>query len=300
MSLDLTDLKIITLVPGSSNRQEIAERLGLSPASVTQRIKKIESSIGHKVITTLPNFSLTKAGEKLYEFALKTDKMRAEFRDDMDFLRRGQDTLRIMIDSSQVINDLPAAVDAALQKYPNVRVEVLEGDHDSTMRNLQNEKIDIGISWRLSPSHGILFEEYRREKFCLLVQLSHPLVKTYSNSPISLYNTKECKFVGLAKGNYIEKFFQTSAPLSNLDLNHVVRVTNLECAANFVVFSEAVITVTPESIARRYQSIHPTKVTCISLSDTWAEIPLFCCTRDSQDKPPVVQYITNFLRNKSA
>lgn len=128
--LRLDDLTIFLAVLEGGGFRAAAKRLGLSPASVSEKIAQLEAQIGAPLlIRTTRSVTATDAGAAL---AARLSPLLAETRAALQDVAaisnqvRGQ--LRLNVTGAVMVDMLPPLLDRFLQLHPQVRVEIVVED----------------------------------------------------------------------------------------------------------------------------------------------------------------------------
>lgn len=131
----------------SGSLTKAAERLYISQPSLSQYLKRLETSLGVELFdrTTSP-LRLTYTGERYYQYVLQLmqldENVRKEFQNIKDQVS-GRLRLGVALWRGACI--LPDVFPCFHQLYPNIRLELLEGRSVQLEQALMNDKIDLAV-----------------------------------------------------------------------------------------------------------------------------------------------------------
>lgn len=127
---------------------EAAERCNISQSAISQQIRSLERELGVTLFKRKGrSFTLTDAGEYFYRksapllasFDRLVKETRAIEHQDGSLIRIG--TIREYLGT-----ELSLAVASFSEKYPDVEMKIIRGNHEELYRSLVNEDVDIVIS----------------------------------------------------------------------------------------------------------------------------------------------------------
>lgn len=128
--LRLDDLAIFLAVLEGGGFRAAAKRLGLSPASVSEKIAQLEAQIGAPMlIRTTRSVTATDAGAALAQrLAPLLAETRAALQDAADSQADVRGQLRLNVTGAVMVDMLPPLLDRFFQRHPHVRVEIIVED----------------------------------------------------------------------------------------------------------------------------------------------------------------------------
>ena len=137
----------ITIVE-CGNLTKAANKLYISQPSLSQYIKRLEDSLGIELFDrTSSPMKLTYAGERYYEYILKTKQMELNINEELLEIRqerRGNIRLGIALWRGACL--IPEVFPEYHSKYPDVTLELFEGGFIQMKNALSNYEIDLMIS----------------------------------------------------------------------------------------------------------------------------------------------------------
>ena len=163
-----------------SDRQsftEAAEALHISQSAVSQQIKALENELGTALLSRHNRtFSLTPAGELFYRKAAvilsDVEKMIKEVKSVND---PKQAVLRIGYLNCYGGTEFQDAVSRFSEKYPEVRLSILSGNHENLYEALVNETVDLVLTdQRRAFAEGYVNFELVRSRCFIEIASHHP------------------------------------------------------------------------------------------------------------------------------
>ncbi|MBR2466494.1 MAG: LysR family transcriptional regulator [Clostridia bacterium] len=220
-----------------------AESLYISQPCLSAAIKQIESDIGARLFDrSTTSVRPTHIGLDY----IKTAEKIVELEDSFSLGLRSENSLssgRVRVGGSNYGCSyiLPRIIEAFLQTYPNIRVEITEGHSSELFEMLKKDDIDIIVDSFDRDPEGCIYTPFISEKIMLAVPegaRSNENVRELSAHPIDFYlgkinadnleqvsvvNFKEEKFILLKPGNsmyeHAVRTFQKSGVTPNVGLS---------------------------------------------------------------------------------
>lgn len=202
---------IVTCEQGRVN--EIAARIGLSPAWLFRSARALEKTIGKPLLErTAQGVFPTKTGDQLAR-AFRRAVREIEMARGEILMAQGADTLEITVGALPMAgsHDLARATHGFMADFANVKVRLVSGEYHKLLADLSNSRIDMifGIlrkpDWAEDLSEEFLFED----SYCLTVRAGHPLTRLKEVTPADLVG---CDWVvpqaNTPRRNRIEAIFE--------------------------------------------------------------------------------------------
>jgi DNA-binding transcriptional LysR family regulator len=124
------DLTVFLDICETGGFRATAQRLGFSPSSVSERVKRLELQLGVPLLTrTTRSVSPTDAGRSLLERLLPFyQEARAALQDAASSQREVRGLLKLNVTGAVMVDILPPLVDRFLAEHPGVRIEFVVED----------------------------------------------------------------------------------------------------------------------------------------------------------------------------
>lgn len=141
---ELADLEAFAVVAEECSFTRAAVRMGTSQSSLSHTVRRLETSLGIKLLSrTTRNVGVTDAGQQLLE-ALRPAL--AEIRGRLETISRLRDqpagTVRITCSRHAAETVLWPAVDRVMARYPDIRIEL---SIDNALTNIVTDRFDAGV-----------------------------------------------------------------------------------------------------------------------------------------------------------
>ena len=144
----LNQIRYFQAVVRCGSFTEAAEECHISQSAISQQIKTLEQELGVDLLVRANRkFTLTPAGEHFYK---KTLILVADFdrlvQETVRVARRDNAELRVGYLKNYAGSAVQTAVAHFSEKYPDVKVHLVGGNHEDLYEALQSDKVDIAIS----------------------------------------------------------------------------------------------------------------------------------------------------------
>ena len=139
--------KYFYYVASEKNLTRASQRLFISQPAITQSIKKLEEKIGYSLFyRTKHGMELTEAGSILYDYLKYPIEcvIKAQGKLD-DELNKENKVIRIGAGNTLVKNNVINPLKEFKAKYPNVKVEIIDGATSDLLKLMENNLLDIVI-----------------------------------------------------------------------------------------------------------------------------------------------------------
>lgn len=234
----------VMTVLGEGSITAASKKLFVSQPALSQTIKQIEQDLGTPIFdrSTDP-ISLTFAGRKYIDAQQRMldidQNMRAEIADAKDEVRG---CLRIGIAPQRSIQLLPLVVPEFSQRYPHVKLEVMEHGSEILERMTAEGKCDFSlITTNVKPGRlsYILIEN---EEIVLIASRQTELARRFPDgTPISLREAANEPFVLLGEDHSIRFVQDRLLEQNHLTPRVILETTNLEAAKHTAARAGAVM-----------------------------------------------------------
>lgn len=172
--MDTKYLTYILTIAKHKNMTKAAEELYVSQSSLSQYLSKLEQEVGTPLFFRAKGeLALTPAGQMYIHAASQVLQIKKQLYKDISALD-SQTNLMIGATSQFALQMLSEIIPAFKSMYPNVNIEITEGNLSNITKLLLEEQLDMAVvaSSRLSPfedHHAIL----RREEVMVAIPADH-------------------------------------------------------------------------------------------------------------------------------
>ncbi len=179
MTFDLRQLKAFTTIAASGSLGRAADTLHVTQPALSRTIKRLEDEIGAPLFERhTKGMQLTAIGSALLPHATLLQREADHAREEIDAMRGlAKGTIKVGAVGSIASLVLPMAVGSVLRKWPNLRVEIIEGVWDRLADALVKHEIDLALSMAIPDTDEITaISDCRWEDSSYVVApLDHPL-----------------------------------------------------------------------------------------------------------------------------
>lgn len=176
--ISLEKIRYFQKVVETGSFSEAAEQCHISQSAVSQHIKSLEEDLGAELLKRHNRrFSLTPAGTFFYRRSLTFLDDYRRLCDETKRLADGEDVhLRIGYLKCYDGLEFQSAIAVFSQRYPNVRIQVLYGNHEDLVDALVNERVDMVLNdQRRAYSDEYVNFELLRSRCYIEIASHHPL-----------------------------------------------------------------------------------------------------------------------------
>lgn len=289
--MDLASLQILVAAIEEKSLSRAAERVHLVTSAASKRISELERRLG----TTLLHrhgrgVEATPAGAVLYQQAKVILRNVAQARDSLAaYARSGAPSIRLVANSSTVLQFLPKDIASFSRKLPDARVDLLEAFSYDVPRMVADGQAEVGIYHAEHPASGVVSIPYRADRIGLVVPVGHPLSRRKS---LRFNDALDYDILGYFPRHSLDEFLTLAGASITRPVRVRAQVSNPE--ARCAMVREGLgIAVMPEGIARNY--VARMGLVVVPLTDAWAERHLFVCARDLQALSPQAKALMDHL-----
>ncbi|SIO15277.1 LysR family transcriptional regulator [Paraburkholderia phenazinium] len=148
MTFNLQQLHAFTTIVESGSLGRAAELLHVTQPALSRSIKRLEDQLGTPLFERhSKGMQLTAIGETLLPHATLLLREADNAREEIDAMRGlAKGTIRVGAVASIATLVLPLAVSGVLARWPNLRVQIIEGVWDRLADSLLKQEIDLALS----------------------------------------------------------------------------------------------------------------------------------------------------------
>lgn len=179
MTFNLQQLHAFATIVASGSLGRAAEVLHVTQPALSRTIKRLEDQVGAPLFERhSKGMQLTAIGSALLPHATLLQREADHAREEIDAMRGlAKGTIRVGAVASVATLVLPLAVSGVLARWPNLRVEIIEGVWDRLADSLMKHEIDLALSMVVPDTDEIAaIADCRWEDTSYVVAaLDHPL-----------------------------------------------------------------------------------------------------------------------------
>lgn len=288
---DLLDLQLYAQILEAGSLTRGAERVGLSPAAASARIRQMEEAVGAKLLhRTAQGVTPTPAGATLMRHAVRVLQQLAHLRVDLlDHVEGAQGHVRVLANTTSITEHLPDALARFLSDHPGVGIDLREGLSQDIVRAVADGATDLGIVAGSMHTDGLQTRPFGHNQLVLCVAASHPFA---ARAGMAFSETLDERYVSLHAGSALQGFLERIAEQAGRPLRLRIQVGSFEAICRMVEAAVG-IGVVPRSSALRHARSMAIRI--VPLTDAWARRDLQLVVRDVQALPAVARNLLDFL-----
>jgi DNA-binding transcriptional LysR family regulator len=200
MNFDLADLRAFVALAELESFRAAAEALHLSQPALSRRIGKLEDALGVRLFDrTTRSVNLTAVGR---DFSRKARDLLDELENtllgirDVAAKRTGEVTVACV--PSAVYYFLPGVMKQYHERYPMIRVRVVDEDANAVLSTVIRGEADFGLNFIGTQEPEIEFEPVLKEPFVAACRRDHPIAR---KRKISWAELNEHDYMTVAKSS---------------------------------------------------------------------------------------------------
>lgn len=237
------DYFLATVEQGSITKA--AEKLFISQPSLSRFLSRLESSLGISLFDrSAAPVKLTYAGERYYQYILKTMEMEKQLFKEFDEIRsneRGKITIGIAPWRGSCL--LPEILPSFIQTYPHIEIQLKEGPADYLENLIIKDKVDFCIMNLPVNYPHTTYELIMNERILVIANQDHPFVQeikgtsnyqTDSINHIELDQLKNESFIMLKPEQNLAKMVYHTFYNYMIKPHVIFETTNITTALNLV------------------------------------------------------------------
>jgi DNA-binding transcriptional LysR family regulator len=294
MLFDLTDLRLFIFVAELKSLTKAAERMHLSLAAASNRVKELESRFGMRLLyRESKGVLLSPAGETLLSHAQQFMQQVERLRSDMQQYNNGiRGHIRIFANTTAVTEFMPQVLGAFLSAHPHVNVALEERLNHDIVRGVQDGTADIGVAAGPVQGQGLEIINFSTDRLLLATALDHPLAKAGS---ISFAETLAYPHIGLHEGSTLQHFLHKVVLDTGVRLELRIQVRGFDAMCRMVEANVG-IGILPQSAAARHS--RSMKLALVELTDPWAVRERSVLVQNLDSLPGYARELVELIRSE--
>ncbi|MDB5850630.1 MAG: transcriptional regulator, LysR family [Rhodoferax sp.] len=182
INFDLQQLEAFIAVAERGSFRAAAEHIHLSPPALSRRIDKLEGILGARLFNrTTREVELTPLGRVFVERARAAlDDLESAMLGITDLAASRSGRVTVACVPSAAIHFLPSVVKTFAERYPMIRIRVIDEAASQVLASVVAGESDFGISFMGSQMPDVEFEPIHTDPFVLAMPLAHRLAQRKS------------------------------------------------------------------------------------------------------------------------
>jgi DNA-binding transcriptional LysR family regulator len=262
----LIDLQAFCAIADENNLTRGAERVHLSPSTVSTRIKNLEQSLGARLLNRRARgVELTPAGDIVRQAAIKVEaELSAMERDLQPFVLKESGTVRVVTNFGAAVNFLAPGVAKFLQENPGVSFVQERTNSTDVVRAVAEDRADLGMGAYVGTYPNVDFVDLADDDLVLAVSKQHPLARRKN---IGFAECLSEPFLCLDPSSEMQRFLYDRAR----ELGHPI-VPKLQLATQTILLRLVAEGIGVGIVSRvAYERVNAKGTKIIYLSDDWAK-----------------------------
>lgn len=188
INFDLQQLQGFVAVAERGSFRAGAEQIHLSAPALSRRIDKLETILGARLFNrTTRNVELTPLGRSFLERArVALDDLESAMLGISDLAANRSGHVTVACVPSAAIHFLPSVVQTFAERFPLIRIRVIDEAASQVLASIVSGESDFGISFMGHQVPGVDFAPIHTDAFVLAMPRSHRLAKRRSIAWVDL------------------------------------------------------------------------------------------------------------------
>jgi DNA-binding transcriptional LysR family regulator len=178
--MELRDLEYFAVVAEHGNLRRAAEALDLSQPALSKSLRRLEQTVGTKVVKRTPKgVELTAVGSAMLQHARRLQLSRDDIAREVADLSQGRaGYLRVGVGTGVIDQPVSIACSMALKDSPAAQIKVSVASNADLLRTLRDGDLDLAVSGiPASPPEDLVQEQLQSDKYVVFASADHPLTR---------------------------------------------------------------------------------------------------------------------------
>jgi DNA-binding transcriptional LysR family regulator len=289
LRFDLPDLRLFLAVLDAGSITAGAERVHLSLAAASERLRAMEDHAGVVLLERLPKgVRSTAAGEALAHHARLIQRQSALLQGELaEHARGNRGRVRLMVNTAAMSEALPGALAPWLAAHPHIEVELLERSSQDIASAVQAGVVELGILSDASAPQALQLQPFARDT---LVALLPPLHAQADAQAIDFAELAGQPFIGLPPGSALQQHLDAHAAGLGIQISYRVRLRSFGAIGEMVAAGVGVAVVPAATLPRLDASVRG-----VPLREPWAQRSLCLCWVRARPLSPIADALRRHL-----
>lgn len=292
---DLIDLRLFVMVAESQSFTKGAEKVFLSVAAGSLRIKSLEERLGAQLFyRNKGGVSPTRAGEVLLEHALRVldeiERLQSEIQ---PFSQGVRGHVRLFANATAICEFLPEVLARFFEAHSAITVDLQERLSAEVVHAVREGIADIGVVSARVAADGLETLPYKKDQMVIVAPQNHPLAELKS---VHFADALDYEFISLDSRSASYSYLQQEVALLGRAMHKRIQVSSYDAMCRMAEAGVG-IGVLPETTARRLSGL--SRIAIVHLLDDWATRELRICVRKQAELRPFARELIDFVLESS-
>lgn len=278
-----------------------AKKLFVSQPALSQTIKQVEADLGAPIFNRSTDpISLTYVGEKYIEAARQVMTIHSNLRAEVEETKKEtHGRMRLGISIQRGLQLLPLVIPAFVQKYPYVKIELIEHGSDTLEKLTLSGQCDIALITTDQKPNNLSYILIENEDIVLMAARSTALAKRMPpGEPIDITDAAKENFVSMRAGHSVRTIQDRLFNRHQLSPNILLETNSLEAAKHIAARSDAVMICPYVYISNSPELLY--RVHCYPIKNNDYERHFYLCYRQGLYFTKYMEDFTQIVREKLA
>ncbi len=288
---DLVDLRLFVMVAESNSFTKGAEKVFLSVAAASLRIKSLEERLGAQLLyRNKRGVSLTRAGEVLLEHAFRVLNEIEQLQHEIQPFSQGvRGHVRLFANATAICEFMPEVLARFFETNPAITVDLQERLSAEIVHAVLEGIADIGVISARVAADGLETLPYKKDQMVIVAPQSHPLAELRS---VHFADALDYEFISLDSRSASYSYLQQEVEVLGRTMHKRIQVSSYDAMCRMVEAGVGV-GVLPETTARRLSGL--SQISIVQLLDEWATRELRICVRKQSELRPFARELIDFI-----
>lgn len=278
MRYDLTSLDIFVTAAETGSLTRTAELKHLALSAISKRITELEQTAGSELLTRhARGVSLTAAGQSMLHYARQImrlmDCMSVELNEYTGGLKG---VVRLQASTSALVQFLPSELEAFLQRYPLIRMQIEERTGAAIVRAVIEGTADVGILGSHTPLRDLTAYPYHSDRLALGVPIGHVLAR---RKAVSFREVLPFPFVGPHADSSLWTLMMEAASAAGGSIEPRIQVSSFECMC-LLVTAGLGVALLPEQVLMPH--VVARRLALLRVKDAWTQRKIVIVARNPE------------------
>ena len=288
---DLIDLRLFVMVAESNSFTKGAEKVFLSVAAASLRIKSLEERLGAQLFyRNKRGISPTRAGEVLLEHALRVLYEIEQLQRELQPFSQGvRGHVRLFANATAICEFLPEVLARFFETNSAITVDLQERLSAEIVHAVLEGIADIGVISARVAADGLETLPYKKDQMVIVAPKKHPLAELQA---VHFADTLDYEFISLDSRSASYSYLQQEVEVLGRAMHKRIQVSSYDAMCRMVEAGVG-IGVLPETTARRLSGL--SKIAIVPLLDEWATRELRICVHNRAELRPFARELIDFV-----